>query len=138
MSIHFIFFPILFHRFFCFSFWCLFADPVGCCYWSFFALFNVILDFLQWCIYGVNIADEYSSFFFFYKYTISISPLNSKILCIVIHFKVTWSICLSSVFVHLDNRPRYHTRETTLVYISLMWFLQQSQSQSVIDGRDFF
>ena len=52
--------------------------------------------------------------------------LGCKTLWIVIKSLVFWSIYLSSSLVHFKNGPDYLTKETVLVFFSLMRFLLQS------------
>ena len=56
-------------------------------------------------------------------YSLPMSYLGCKALCIVINFLVLWSFCLSSSLVRFKNDPEYITRGTAQVSIPLMWFL---------------
>ena len=56
--------------------------------------------------------------YFLDTYSLSMSSLRCKALCMVINFLVVWSICLS--LVHFKNNPEYLTRRTALVFILLI------------------
>ena len=53
------------------------------------------------------------------------SFVGCNAMCHVINFPVLHSICLRSSLVLFKNGPEYLTRETALVFISLMGFLLQ-------------
>ena len=55
-------------------------------------------------------------------YSLSMSSLGCKALCIVMSFLVFWFICWSSSLAHFKNGPVYITRGTTHVFIPLIRF----------------
>ena len=59
-------------------------------------------------------------------YTLPMSSLGCKTLCIVISFFVLWTICQSSSLVPFKNGSKYLTRETVHMFISLIRFPKQS------------
>ena len=59
-------------------------------------------------------------------YSLWTSCLGCNALRMVISFIVLWSICLSSSVVHFKNGPEYLTKDTALVFIALIRFLQHS------------
>ena len=59
-------------------------------------------------------------------YSLSTYSLGCNALCMVISFRVLWSICLSSLQVHFKDDPEYLTRETAQVFIPLIRFLLYS------------
>ena len=60
--------------------------------------------------------------YFLDTYSLSMSSLGRKDLCIVISFPVVFSICWNSFLVHFKNGSEYLTRETAMVSIPLMRF----------------
>ena len=58
-------------------------------------------------------------------YSLSMSSLRRKALCIVINFLFLWSICLGSFFYHFKSGPVYLTRGSAQVFVSLKRFLLQ-------------
>ena len=53
-------------------------------------------------------------------YSLSTSSLGCNALCMVISFRVLWSICLSSSRVHFRKGPEYLTSGTAQVFIPLI------------------
>ena len=58
-------------------------------------------------------------------YSLSISSLGRKALCIVMSFHVLWSICGSCLF-NLKNGPEYLTKGTVQLFIPFIRFLLYS------------
>ena len=99
---------LFFH--FLFSGYCSFLYPCVCaisgrCNQSFFGLFYVVIESSYRCINAFFNVGESSSFFFLDTYSLSMSSLTCKALCIVMSFLVLWSICFSSSLVHFKNDP---------------------------------
>ena len=59
-------------------------------------------------------------------YSLSISSLGCKALCIVLSFLVFVSICWNSSLVHFKNGPKYLTRRTAQLFILFIRFLPYS------------
>ena len=59
-------------------------------------------------------------------YSLSMSSLKCKALCIVIILFLLWYVCLSYSLVYFKNGPKYLTRETAQVFKSLIKFLLKS------------
>ena len=83
-------------------------------------LFYAVFYSLYWCINAIFNAGNSSSFFSWYS--LSMSSLGCKVLCIII-FLVLWSICFSSSLVHFMYGPEYLSRRTGPVFIGLLLLL---------------
>ena len=57
---------------------------------------------------------------FLVSYSLSMSSVRCKALCIIINFLVLWFFCLSSSLVHFKNSPEYLTRRIKFMLQSLI------------------
>ena len=96
--------------------------------------FSAFFEFLYWCIYTILNAGESSSSFFVDTYSLSISTIECKALCVVINLFFLWSISRSSCLVHFKNGPEYLTSFTLHYPFCYTYFLPR---QSVVDGHEF-
>ena len=96
----------------------------GRCNYSFFGLFNVILEPLYCSIYTIPNPGK-SNLTFYSTHVDSMLSPGSKALCIVKSFLVLSCIWMSSSLVYFKNCPEYLTRETTHVFIPFIRFQLQ-------------
>ena len=101
---------------------CCFSVCWHCCYWLLwlvFLCFFLVLKSSYRCIYAIfNAGVSFSSFL--NTYSLSMSSLESKTLCIDIYFLVLLSFCLTSFLDHFRNDIECLTR-TILRSLYLWW-----------------
>ena len=101
---------------------CVVCIVFGRCNYSFFIVFNVLLESLYWCSYTIFNACESSSFFFS---CLIVCLYNLSVLrpCVVTNFLDLWFIWLSSSLVYFKNGPEYLIRPGWgQLFSHLMWF----------------
>ena len=96
-----------------------------------FALFYVVFKSSYWGIEAIFNAGESFPPSFLDTYSLSISSMGCKALCIVLYFLILWSICLNSSFFHLRMvpsilqgvQPRYLSLWCDFCYIVWFWIV---------------
>ena len=61
-----------------------------------------------------------------YAFLLSLHTIGTFLCLVLLSLRIYWPICLISSLVYFENDPEYLARETVLVFIPLMSFLQQS------------